>query len=239
MKFKETTIKYLAGLFDADGSISLMKGTHNVQAVIQISQSVQGYPVIDLLCEEFGKNYSVCRKEGYRDTHLFPLCKLSHQRAFIDRICKYMVVKGFDFNWVISKVEELRGSRVSDKEFEDIKREREIHRHVGGSVKPISHVSDAWVAGFLDGDGHYENAKQKSVSVFATKTEKFVAMYYLREKLGGYCYESSKKGVGWRRNLGKQGKDFAVPFLTLMRKYSLIKKDKIKDLLDFHSGGTD
>ena len=240
MKFKETEIKYLAGILDADGCIGLAfkdegNGQYRVHPTIQLAQGPAGHGLIRWLAGMTGV------KPRRRDDALYWWLQGRKASAIADRVIKFMVVKGKLLRWVLEVTSETRV--VSAEQKVDLQRELAKRREDAGPMKPRNFVGTAWIAGFLDGDGHYSlrrwkhRGKEKvalSVSVSVRKPEKVIAIEFLQKTLGGNIRENSRGDIIWFLGLGKGHRSRAVPFLKQMRKLTKVKFSKIQAMIEFH-----
>lgn len=237
IKLKETDIKYLAGLLDADGCVFIfhtqVKGKQYVYPEVSISGN-----------EEHVGDYfrwlgECLNLRPVRDQKQLRLTIRGRKlRPLADRLVKYMVVKGALLRWVCDVTE---NSIITDEELEGILMELKDRRRQGGAVKPRNFVGLSWIAGFLDGDGNYalqQRGGGRSTLVFVragvTKEEKVPALWYLKKTLGGSIRETAKGTVTWYLGLGKGHRSRAMKFLKEMRKRSRIKKGKIDKMIRWH-----
>lgn len=105
-------------------------------------------------------------------------------------------------------------------------------------LKRPKHLSYAYVAGLIDGDGCYRiRRKAGHISTLCVK----VAMQedYLLEKLQedfrGSINNHSEGMRCWRRGLGRGHKAFSLPFLKKMREYTCLenKYRKIQEMIEY------
>jgi intein/homing endonuclease len=247
MKFNESMVKYLAGIYDADGCMKIehSQGSH-IKISVYFSQSRQGEHLVRHLSEVF--NVSLTVVDGSLDGGVgdsFRVCLTSKKKItqFGDRITKYMVVKGKPLKMLLSLKEEYKGGGVTQDQYQIIKDDFDTCRHVGGALKSRNFVSDAWAAGFIDGDGYYQIRSKgvkptpsMSVSVRVFKEEKKLALHFLHEKYGGSLKPVKMRGgdgLRWHLGLGKGKAKGAIPFLKAMRKHSWVKKEKIQMMLNY------
>ncbi len=240
MKFKETEIKYLAGILDADGCIGLAfkeegSGQYRVHPTIQLAQGPAGHELIRWLAEMTGV------KPRVREDALFWWLQGRKASALADRVIKFMVVKGKALRWVLDVTSRIRV--VSSEQKVALQHELARRRRDAGPMKPRNFVGAAWIAGFLDGDGHYSlrrwthRGKEKvalSVSVSIRKPEKVIAIEFLQKTLGGTIRRNKRGDLIWFLGLGKGHRSRAVPFLRQMRKFTKVKSSKIQAMIEFH-----
>lgn len=241
--FKENEIKYLAGLLDADGSLSFKfckteTGKTYVYLILALSASetVDKHGYVKSLSEKVG---SVCKieyeKETYSDAWKWSIQKRSELDQFLPRVLKHMVIKAKHWLTLYNKYTSLKGVDVTDY-VEELKEFSMESRNNVGPLKPKKHPTWAWVAGYLDGDGCYTFSK-KAIHVGAIANVKdVVALELLYKAFGGSLYAPRDDNTQlWRHGLGFSQSSFAKMFLTGVVKHSRLKKHKIEQLLAFHN----
>lgn len=242
--FTESEIKYLAGLLDADGSLSFKfckadSGKTFLYLILSLSaaESVDKHGYIKSLCEYMGSiTHIQYERETYSDANLWRVQGRNDLNKLLPRLIKHMVVKGKHWQNLYNKYCELQGVDVKEL-VDDLKQFSEASRGDTGPVKPKTHPTWAWVAGYLDGDGCYTLSKNKILHVGCiTHKEDMDGVELLHKAFGGTIYEEREDNTRlWRRGLGKSNKDFAVHFLKKVHRHSRLKKWKIEQMLAFHN----
>ena len=240
----ETQIKYLAGLLDADGSLSFKfckanSGKTYVYLILALtaSEKIDRHGYVQSLEKYAG---SVCKvtyeKETYTDAWKWNVQSRSDLNKLLPRLLKHMVIKGKHWNNLYEKFTEYKGIDVTGR-VEVLKQFSTESRIDTGPVKAKKHPTWAWVAGYLDGDGCYTLSKQKTLHVGCiAHVNDVVGLELLSKAFGGTIYEPrDDNSVLWRRGLGKSHRDFAIPFLRKVHKHSQLKRWKIEQLLAFHN----
>lgn len=247
MKMKETEVKYFAGLIDADGCINVgyVPKRNNpdvgyLRISLTLKQGAEGRLAVERLAEVFQYKVQISKCGRYFCVAITSRKKL---RAFADRLCKFMVVKGKPLREILDRYGDVR--EVSRQEFRRIQEEVRKLREQGGPVKPRNFVGNAWIAGFLDGDGNYCLRKGRcklgkaslnvNINVTVKKREKLEALMLLQKTLGGSLIDVAGGKVRWRLGLGKGNRSRALRLLPKLRKFSMIKKAKISKIISFHS----
>lgn len=239
---KETDIKYLAGLLDADGSIffNYTAGYAYLTIALDLSDSIdRNFEYTDWLGEELG--IKPCK--GNRDPSKWAnQAKITISRravleTLVPRLVKYMVIKGKHLDRMYTKWKELRGTKSSSEDIEQLKEFVKSSRKDVGPVRVKSWLPKAYVAGYLDGDGSYcfrKKGGRYHVEAVSHEDDRLV-QDLLKKQYGGIIYTGKDGYPRWRRVLGKTQKSFAVPFLKDMVKHSRLKKWKIEQFLHYHS----
>lgn len=241
----ETQIKYLAGLLDADGSLSFKfckasSGKTFVYLTLGLtaSEKVDRVGYIQSLGEYAG---TVCKvtydKESFSDANKWHVQSSTEISKLLPRITKHMVVKGRHWNNLLNIFSAFRGIDVSG--YIEVLKEFSIEsRKDTGPIKAKNHPTWAWVAGYLDGDGCYTLSKKGALHVGCiTHMEDLDGVNLLFKAFGGTVYEPRLEDstVLWRRGLGPSHKEFALRFLRKVHKHSQLKKWKIEQMLAFHN----
>lgn len=240
-QFNESEIKYLAGLMDADGWISFSFVKNRVYLSVAICQSVvydkNGY--LDSLGQRAGR--TTVRKTTHRDVKTWHVRDERDLNILVPRLVKHMVIKGKHLQRMFDKYKSLRGTVCTDEELEELKTFSIESRKDAGPLKAKTHPTWAWVAGYLDGDGHYNFSKKREtarIEVCAHESD-IVSLEFLQKAFGGTIKKMTGKDAGsnfrWFKNLGKRDKKFAQSFLKKVHKHSRFKKWKIEQILAFHN----
>lgn len=242
--FTESEIKYLAGLLDADGSLSFKfckagSGKTFLYLILGLSASVkvdkQGY--IQTLGDRVGSVSLVqYDKETYSDAYYWRVQGRSDLNMLLPRLTKHMVIKGAHWNRLFNKCAEYQGICVEEL-VEELKAFSQESRKLSGPIKPKNHPTWAWVAGYLDGDGCYTKTSKGLLHVGCiTHKDDLDGIKLLQKAFGGSIYDPREDNtVLWRRGLGKSHRSFALRFLSKVVKHSRLKTWKIEQMLAFHN----
>ena len=245
---KETEVKYLAGLIDADGHIGFEFRKNKLYLVIELcgAESIDQHGFIKNLPEKTGFGSS-CRKtrknKNWSCIWHWKVTKVSDLEMLTPRLVKHLVIKGKHLQRMFDIWQEYRGKVLSELEIEQLKAYKKASRADSGPVKPKVHPSWSWVAGYLDGDGSYifshpPSFKKPRLFVQATSHENDrVGLDLLNKALGGYINNRGKTCphiYDWKHSLNVKDKDFAIKFLTKMVQHSQLKKHKIEQMLAYH-----
>lgn len=240
---RETEVKYLAGLIDADGSIAFDFTSNRPYLTIRLTaaDSIDRGGYVKSIPKTTGYG-TVCQKtkrNGWSTVTVWTLSRAKDLEMLVPRLVKHMVVKGKHLQRMYDKWQELRGKTLSDLEVEQLKTYCRVSRTDSGPLKPKKHPTWAWVAGYLDGDGSFifkrppsQNAPRMLVQATAHEND-VVALELLHKAFGGTLNNRGKVSHiwDWKHSLGKRNQAFAIRFLSKVVQHSRLKKHKIEQLL--------
>lgn len=240
--FNESEIKYLAGLLDADGSLSFcfVDGKLYMEMSLAASESIDRHGYIDSLADRLG--WLTIREypgKNWSPSHQWRVTSRRDLNLLLPRITKHMVVKGAHWKRMFDKWTELRTVCLTEEEIQDLKDWSNSSRKQAGPIKPKNHPTWAWVAGFLDGDGYYSFRKGKKETTpskvgCCCHIDDRICIDLIAKAFGGSVREEGEI-LRWQKAVGKQSKSFAIPFLKKVHLHSRLKKWKIEQMLAFHN----
>lgn len=246
-KHSEQLNKFVAGLLDSDGWISLDFCRGRVQVQSGIVQSLSNDPDFQMMraLHQFFNLGTLIYKEGIKDSHSHQ-CKWTlrtkESKILFNRIGKHLRIKGTHFENLIYISNELGDLVLSETQVLELKEFSICSRSNSKWLKYPKHPSWSWVAGYLAGDGHFEFRTKKgsfNLRVSAIANEKDIhVLGFLQTAFKGRVaranLDPSKPNYSnftWRRGLGKQHKSFSLPFLKKLRMYMCVEK-KYKTICD-------
>lgn len=249
----ESFIKYLAGLLDADGCLTLQlrKSTDGARRCylklsLYAETTIDRHGFIDSLPTITGMGVISKRDDGKQLGSTWEVQKIEHLNMILPRLTKHMVIKAKHWKRLHDLFLSLRGTALSERECDALRAaSKESRRLDAGPLKPKNHPTWAWVAGFMDGDGHYtykvKHKYQKglydqvTLRMGATLHKgDVVALELLQKAFGGQLYNDGHL-VKWHRNLGPSDSSFAVQFLSRVVQHARLKKHKIESILSYHN----
>ncbi len=248
----ESLVKYLAGLLDADGSLSFEchRGyDENVRISLKLhltaSEAIDRGGFVASLPDLTGLgsvNRYAMKERFYAQWFVGHRAELE---MLLPRLIKHMVVKPQHWQWLLdywrTHRSQAKGAKwLSESEWQALRlASQESRRSRVGPIKPKNHPTWAWTAGFIDGDGCFSfrsgRNKNTRMSVSAHIDDLFV-LEFLQNAFGGTIRPNShKENVRvWWRGLGPTHRSFALNFLPKLVKHSRFKKHKIEQLIHFH-----
>jgi hypothetical protein len=239
---KETDIKYLAGLLDADGSFFFNYSKNRVYLTISLDLSTgidKDLKYTNWLCDKLDVKPQVYHREGNAsgvDTIKIVVSKRPSVEKLVPRLIKYLVIKGAHLQRLYDKWRELSGTERTDLEILELKEFVRESRAQVGPMRVKSWLPKAYVAGYLDGDGCYlmkKSSGKYEVSSVAHVDDRIVTDLLYKQYGGRVHYQED--WIRWTHALGRTNKSFAVKFLRDMHRHSRLKQHKIEMFLNYHS----
>jgi len=257
---KESLVKYLAGLLDADGSLSFnFKRDSNreglffvgLQMKLSGSDAVDKHGFIESLPweTEMGKT----SREGSNKQFVnWIVTKRADLEMLLPRIIKHMVIKAQHWNWMLLMWRQLRKESktvTAQQRAALTQASKDSRKTQVGPLKPKNHLSWAWVAGYLDGDGcysyrsgKYKSYKGREYKQWTIKIEAIAhvtdlpGLEMLQKCFGGKIttMNKSENVRVWSRSLGYQSRSFALSFLPKVAKHARLKRHKIDRMIHHH-----
>ena len=247
----ESLVKYLAGLLDADGSLSLTfrlgRNTESryhpgLMMKLSASDAVDQRGFVESLPALTGMG-TVSRYGNSNQFAVWSISRRADLEMLLPRLIKHMVIKARHWQWLLETWRETRGPLCSDAERARLtaasKRSR-VER--AGPMHPKNHPTWAWLAGYLDGDGWYiyrrdveQNYWAMNVGAVAHNNDIGV-LQFLQKSFGGNIrnHGQSPNVSVWVRSLGVRDASFALRFLPNIAKHSRLKRYKIDQMIHHH-----
>jgi hypothetical protein len=252
----ESLVKYLAGLFDADGSASFTfrrqrdehtEDLYYTGLTLRLASSeavdLQGF-VLSL--PELTGMGSMSRYGAKKQFYTWCITKRSHIEMLIPRLVKHMLIKAKHFQWQLDVLRENSAKLITPAQCDELRHASRASRiERVGPLKPKNHTSWAWLAGYLDGDGSYKLKRYEHggyerwhVSVSACAHENDAAVFdFLARTIGGIVRVRSREEEHlrmWHWNLGHSQSSYALRVLPYLAKHSRLKRHKIEQMIHHH-----
>lgn len=257
VELNESLVKYLAGLLDADGTISFdfrNESRDNGRATIGLKVGIAGSDSVDV--HGFIESLPTVTGHGHVTRHgnnkqyvYWMVTSRRDLEMIVPRLLKHMCVKARHMRRMLEKWRELRGISLSKDDCERLREFSKQSRYDSGPLKPKNHPAFAWCAGYLDGNGHYQFSVSNSgkitkagretrsmrVSACCHKGDADV-LNFLMKAFGGQIkkHNLSDNAMIWSRNIGPSQRSFALTFLGKMARFSKLKKHRIEQMIAFH-----
>jgi hypothetical protein len=254
----ETIVKYLAGLFDADGSISFAftalkpdGSSYMCRLGLEISSSeaIDRHGFIASLPEltGFGSvNFRYHKGEQTHSSNRFVRWSVQSRRdieMLIPRLIKHSCVKARHMQRMLDKWKEKRGDILSAAECDELRNFSKQSRCDSGPIKSKNYPTWSWLSGYIDGNGTLDFAKYKSQGGRQTCRISLTChigdvrvLEFVQNAHGGYIipHGTNENCMVWKRSLGARDRSFALRFLPKIVQHIKIKRHRIEQMLSFH-----
>lgn len=225
--------KYIAGLIDSDGCISLkrIKAPYKPLIYISIAQRSDRAEVLTLCQKSIGGGVIRVRTQNGVDySELTVIGSAAH--VFLARISKYLVIKRTHCLWCLDKSTQY----VEDESL--LKKQIKLSRKVKSLPLP-NFPSRKWLAGYIDGDGcirvNYldkNNLAKISCSV-ACHVDDSAGVEIIQKNFGGNIgfNTKTKTVLVWQKYFSNNHD--ALKFFEYFGKHCIIKRDQITAVLEY------
>jgi intein/homing endonuclease len=236
--FGETESKYLAGLLDADGSLSFVHNNGYLSLMLHLSMSEsidKDGRYAKYLGSKVGKLHTRERDDNWAIQNEWVIYSRNDHEKTLPHVIKHMVVKGKKWSFMLEKLREYKAAPISKEQFALLREEANLLR---GPLKAKKHPTWAWTAGYIDGDGWYlkrERGSQIEQHVGVVSHRDHLEGLELLHKAFGGVLKEDRGYYRWIKNLGPRDKQFTIAFLKKMVNHSQLKKWKIEQLLSTYS----
>lgn len=247
----ESLVKYLAGLLDADGSLSF-ECHRGYDGRVRISLKLHLVSAVTI--DTNGFVASLPEITGFGGINKYAdgrYCQwfVGHRadlEMLMPRVIKHSVVKARHWQWLLDYWRDYRSQTKGQKslpedDWQALQAASRLSRRTNvGPIKPKNHPTWAWLAGYLDGDGCFSfrtsQNKNMRLSVTAHATDASV-LEFLQTSFGGTIKNNSRSEdlKVWWRGLGPAHTSFALEFLPKLVKHARFKKHKIEQMIHFHN----
>jgi len=246
----ESLVKYLAGLLDADGSLSFDSHRgydENVRISLKLHLTAADTIDRDGFVASLPELTGFGNVNNYNGKYTqWSVCHRNELEMLVPRLIKHMYVKPQHWQWLMDYWREHRSQEkgqkwLSEAEWQKLSEaSKESRRTRVGPVKPKNHPSWAWLAGFLDGDGCFSFRTSRNhnmrLSVTAHVSD-LPVLEFLQNAFGGTIRNNSRSDdiKVWWRGLGPSHESFVLDFLPRLVKHSRFKRHKIEQMIHFYN----
>lgn len=254
----ESFVKYLAGLLDADGNLSFSYKEDsrrenffcvglklNLGASTEIDR--QGFVSSLPSVTGMGINFSPSIYAGNGKYVNWQVSTRADLEMLLPRLIKHMVVKAKHWQWMFEMWRAIRQRGYGQQSVQATERQtleqakKESRKLNVGPLKEKNFPTWAWLAGYLDGDGHYHHRNPDKrrygmhVEACAHVTDVSV-LEFLQKSFGGRIkpHGKSENVRIWIRSLSNSDRAFALRFLPKLVRHSRLKRHKIEIMIHHH-----
>lgn len=234
---KEKTKEYMAGLFDAEGCFTInscFRAKSNCLGfTAQIKVSNTSLRLMNWIVNYFGGTYKGAKKyDGCKQAYYWTISNSKHGLSFISHIQSHLLNKKSQSEIMVNYYN-IHGMENSEKRCamrDEIKRLKWDKSSVTTDMSNIPNISNAYCAGYIDGDGSITNTGIQVEGV------EYISIKALHNKYGGNFYHRklSKENDKWNDtyiwSINNQEK---VELILLdILPYLIEKRDKALNLLE-------
>lgn len=207
----ESFNKYIAGLFDGDGTITYrcVKKEENRYTIGLKFEIITEHKNKHILYEikEYFKVGTI-----YENKYVtYVVNDYNHILSIFNRIKKHLIIKGQHFQFLINYVGDLKKLHINKRNItkEELQKFRDTVKDSRKNTKALKHkdyVTLSWLAGFIDADGNVQHRFRDSFCKKANKQYRRTD-FALRIELAYYDYQALEliqKSFGGRLNITKR-----------------------------------
>lgn len=245
----ESLVKYLAGLLDADGSLSLI-GNRGLDGRVRptLKLDLVAADVIDH--HRFVASLPTLTKMGNVTRKMdrytaWSVVRRAELEMLLPRLIKHMVIKARHWQWLLGFWRDWRSQEKGQKSMSAdewrtlAEASRESRRTRVGPLKPKNHPTWAWLAGYLDGDGCFSFRTSRNHNMRLSVTAHVMdlsVLEFLQKAFGGTIKPNSRTAnvKVWWRGLGPSHSSFALRFLPNIVGHARLKRHRIEQLIHYH-----
>lgn len=196
---KESTKKYMAGLFDAEGCFTINSAFRPASNCLgftsQIIIASTNLPTMKWIVSTFGGVYKHRPRTESRDAYYWVISNRKHALDFISLVKPYLIIKSEQCS-VLEEYLCLEGRELPERRAQlrdRIKALKWDRDSVTTETSNIPNVSNAYCAGYIDGDGHI------SKTGIQAEGKKFLSIAALHKNFGGHLSKRklSKLNAKW------------------------------------------
>lgn len=190
----ESMNKYIAGLFDGDGTITYraIKTGDDRYAIGLKFEIITEHKNKKILYDI--QNYFKVGNIYEGKYVLYTINTYSQIESVFNRIKKHLIIKGTHFKFLLDyvgvlKKDIVKNRNITKEELGLFRQAVKESRKNSKALKPKNFVSKSWLAGFIDADG---NIQYRESLCFCKKANKqyLSTSFALRIELAGYDYQA-------------------------------------------------
>jgi intein/homing endonuclease len=232
---KVIDIKYLAGLMDSDGNFNINRIDDGyVRFTVSVSSSEntdKDFNMLTYISETFKLGSTRTFTNNYGQVRTWTVASLSEQEQLLPLLIKHLVVKGTYAQYCLNIRRLYKGRKCPDEEWEVIKEELKRQRQTTKATVFKKHMTWAWFAGFVDGDGCLAAAtKFSDVLKITNHINDIAAIKLIQHSIGGSIRPINKKPwlYNYQLTLGIRTKQQTIKILSKYLQHTKMKHKKYK-----------
>lgn len=234
-KNNETFNKYIAGLVDGDGCITTnyfqtRNGTYKARFRFNIVFDKNIHKVrthIEEIMDYFG-----CGQIYEQDSvFIYEISDANKAISCVNRFKKHLVIKGTHAERMIALFKETQGYGITLTE-DEVKDKRQYVKHSRNnttSIKHKKHLTNPWLAGYIDADGYLSVAQ--SCLDFGCNTKDRPALELIAKAFGREIKEGRDNEIRLRHYFPKKNKTTALRILSPLLPHLRLKKWDAEQIL--------
>lgn len=242
-KHSEQLNKFVAGFFDSDGSVFVYKDRSSLglrSCIVQSASKDPDFEVMRALQRHYGLGRLTYSTPEKGSAMIEWSMSAKDSKIFFSLIGKHLCIKATHFDNMIWLWDNCRSLGITE-DIEDFKR---CSRKSSKYFKKPKHLSWAYTAGYIAGDGHLQCRKHKRPdrprdyyirkSVIVASGDEIIVDLFKESFKGNKTYSDRDHTWRWERSLGLKNKKFSDRFLRKIRPSMLLitKRDVIDRLLE-------
>jgi hypothetical protein len=243
----ETFNKYIAGLVDGNGCITVnfyktRNGTYKARFIFSISTNLsykKGRQTLEEIMDYF--NCGSIYENEKRNVVEYIVPDSNKAISCVERIKKHLVIKGQHADRMIQLYKEKRGYGETYTE-EEVKKLREYvkwSRNNTTSIKPKKHLTNAWLAGYIDADGYLSFKENNMCLDFGCHPKDRPALELISKAFGRKIVQGRKNELRLRHYFSKKNPTLARRILIPLLPHLRIKKWDAEQILAKYNKKTD
>lgn len=245
MKNNETLNKYIAGLVDGDGCITTnyqetRNGTYKARLhfsiVFEKVHNVRKH--IEEIMDYFGCGSIYDRSD--KNVLIYQIPSADKAISAIEKIKKHLVIKGQHAERMIKLYKETRGygNTLSKEEAEDKKAFVKWSREHTSSIKPKKHLTNPWLAGYTDADGHLSIIENNMCLDYGCAVQDKPALDLIAKAFGREIKEGRDNEIRLRHYFSKTNPTLAKRILIPLLPHLRLKKWNAEQILASYKKNT-
>lgn len=229
---KVVDIKYLAGLIDADGNFNINRTDDGyIRFTVSVASSDntdKDFNMLTYVKNTFQIGSTRVFTNAWGLVMEWKVSSLGEQEQLLPILIKHLVIKGTYANYCLNIRRKYKGKQCPLEEWNEIQKELKYQRQHTTSFVHKKHMTWAWFAGYVDGDGCLATANKFSeVLKITCHSQDKIGIELIQHSIGGTINTIKKKDwlLTYQLTLGVRTRQKS---LEILRKYVFHTKLKHK-----------